>query len=113
MDKKHLYVLWTNADPVTAKLMVFMYTINSMKRGWWEKVTLVIWGAPTKLVATNEEMQAKIKEAQEAGVEVEACIACARELGVIEDLENLGIKVVSWGPLLTNVLKEDETLITI
>lgn len=113
MEKNHLYVLWTNADKVTAKLMVFMYTINSMKRGWWEKVTLVIWGAPTKLAATDPEIQAKIKEAQDEGVEVEACIACARELGVIEELEKQDIKVVSWGPLLTDVLKKEDALITI
>ena len=35
--KKHLYVLWTSADPITADKMVFMYTINSMAHGWWDE----------------------------------------------------------------------------
>jgi hypothetical protein len=48
-DKNHLYILWTNGDPVTAEKMVFMYGINSLLKQWWEKVTLIIWGAPTKL----------------------------------------------------------------
>jgi hypothetical protein len=62
MNKTHLYVLWTNADPVTAEKMVFMYTINSLIHCWWEKVTLTIWGAPTKLVSENADIQEKIRE---------------------------------------------------
>ena len=50
-EKKILHVLWTNGDPITAEKMVFMYTINSLKKGWWEKVNLIIWGAPAKLVS--------------------------------------------------------------
>jgi hypothetical protein len=84
-----------------------------MLRGWWEEVTVCIWGAPTKLVSEDKEIQEYIKKAQEAGVKFEACIACARELGVIEDLENLGIKVFSWGPELTDRLKNDDKLLTI
>ena len=42
MSKKtHLYVLWTNGNPITAEKMIFMYTINSLIKGWWEKVTLI------------------------------------------------------------------------
>jgi hypothetical protein len=40
MEKKdHLYILWTNGDPITAEKRVFMYGINSLLKGWWEKVT--------------------------------------------------------------------------
>ncbi len=56
-DNKHLYVLWTNANSITAENMVFMYATNSLFHGWWEEVTLIIWGAPTKLVAENEHIQ--------------------------------------------------------
>lgn len=111
--KKHLYILWTNPDPLTAKLMVMMYATNSLLREWWEEVTVCIWGATTKLVAENSEIQAEVLKAQKAGVKFEACIACARELGVIEDLEKLGVKVFSWGPELTERLKNDDKLITI
>jgi len=76
-DGKHLYLLWTNDNPVTAEKMVFMYTINSLIHGWWEKVTLIVWGATAKLVSENAEIQNKIKEALEAGVHVTACKACA------------------------------------
>ena len=112
-DKKHLYVLWTNDNPVTAEKMVFMYTINSLIHGWWEKVTLIVWGATTKLVSENKEIQNKIKEALEAGVHITACKACADQLGVTNDLERLGIEVIYWGVPLTEILTNNEKILTI
>jgi hypothetical protein len=113
MDRTHLYVLWTNDNPITAEKMVFMYTINSLIHGWWEKVTLIIWGAPAKLVAEDAGIQEKIREALKAGVHVTACKACADQLGVTEALEKLQIEVKYWGPPLTEILKNNEALLTI
>ena len=112
-EKTHLYVLWTNDNPVTADKMVFMYTINSLKYGWWEKVTLVVWGATAQLASENAAIQQRIAEAQEAGVYVTACKACADQLGVSEALEALGIDVQYLGIALTNVLKNEDALLTI
>ena len=112
-EKKHLYVLWTNADLITAEKMVFMYTTNSLIHGWWEKVTLIIWGAPVKLVSENENVQNLVQEALEAGVHITACKACADQLGVRENLEELNIEVKYWGPPLTELLKSGEKLLTI
>ncbi len=113
MKKAHLYVLWTDDNPITAEKMVFMYTINSLLHGWWEKVTLIIWGATAKLVGENVNIQKKIKEALDAGVQVTACKACAEELGVAETLEKLQIEVKYWGQPLTELLKNDEQLLMI
>ena len=113
MDKTHLYVLWTNDNPITAEKMVFMYTINSLIHGWWEKVTLIIWGAPAKLVSEDLAIQKKIREALDAGVHITACKACADQLGVTEALENLQIEVKYWGQPLTEVLKNNEPLLTV
>ena len=112
-EKTHLYVLWTNADPVTADKMVFMFTINSRIRGWWEQVTLIIWGATAKLTSENPAIQKRIREALDAGVHVTACKACADQLGVTDALEGLGIEVKYWGEPLTDILKADEKLLTI
>ena len=57
MDKRHLHILWTNADPTTGKLMVMMYAKYSMRNHWWDKVTVILWGATTKLMAESEEMR--------------------------------------------------------
>jgi len=112
-EKTHLYLLWTNADPITADKMVFMYTINSLKHDWWDKVTLVVWGATAQYVNDDDFIQSRIKEAQDAGVYVTACKACADQLGVTEKLEELGIDVQYLGIALTNVLKNNETLLTV
>jgi hypothetical protein len=113
MKKTHLFILWTNADPITAEKMVFMYATNSLIHGWWEKVTIIIWGAPAKLVSEDVNMQKKVKEALDAGVHITACKACADELGVTETLKNLNIEVKYLGVPLTEVLTNEERLLTI
>ena len=112
-ERNHLYILWTNGDPVTAEKMVFMYSVNSLRRGWWNKVTLIIWGAPAKLSAEDMGIQAKIREALDAGVHISACKACADQLGVTEALERMNVEVKYWGEPLTEVLKSGQTLLTI
>ena len=112
-EKNHLYILWTNADPITAEKMVFMYGINSRLKKWWEKVTLIIWGATTKLSAEHPEIQKKIKAAMDAGVHVTACKACADQLGATEALLKMNVEVIYWGEPLTRILKDDEALLTI
>ncbi len=112
-DKEHLYILWTNSDPVTADKMVFMYALNGLKKGWWKKITIVIWGSTARLTSENVEVRSKIKELLSAGVKVSACKACADELGVTEKLVTLGIEVKYWGQPLTEIIKSGQPLLTI
>jgi hypothetical protein len=112
-EKKHLYVLWTNDNLITAEKMVFMYTVNSLIHGWWEKVTIIIWGASAKLVSENIDIQKKVKEALDAGVVITACKACADQLGITDALERLNIEVKYWGAPLSDILKREEALLTI
>ena len=113
MDSKKLHILWTNDNMDTSLHMVMMYATNAMLKGWWDSVTVIIWGATAKLVAENEEIQERIKLAEHAGVKFSACVACARNLGVEKELEDLGIEVIPWGPPLTELLQNGEKLITI
>jgi hypothetical protein len=111
--KNSLNILWTNANPITAELMVFMYAEASVTRGWWDEVQIIIWGATAKLVAENKVIQTRLKEIQSSGVIVNACIACATELGVVEELSALGITLMPMGPPLTDILKNNERLLTV
>lgn len=113
MNKTRLYVLWTNDNPVTAEKMVFMYTVNSRLKGWWDDVTLIVWGATAILVSKDAKIQGLVAKALEAGVHVTACKACADQLGVTEKLEELNIEVKYWGQPLTELLKSNERLLTI
>lgn len=109
----HLHILWTNADAATAKLMVMMYAKNAMKNGWWEKVTVIVWGATVKLLAESEELQKEMNEAREYGVTFTGCIACAEELGLTEKMKRLGVDLYKWGPPLTELIKNKEALLTV
>ncbi|MHB1314202.1 MAG: DsrE family protein [Christensenellales bacterium] len=114
MDKENtLYILWTNADINTSLHMVMMYATNSMLKSWWKNVTVIVWGATAKLAAENADVQEKIKMAMHAGVRFSACIACARNLGVIEPLEKAGIEIIAWGDPLTRLIKDGCHLLTV
>jgi len=63
-NSEHLYILWANDNPITAKEMVFMYGLNSLVYGWWDIVTIIIWGATARLVSENIEIQQQIRLAQ-------------------------------------------------
>ena len=67
---KKLHILWTNADVETSRYMVLLYAKNSMLRSWWDEVTVIVWGAPARLIAENEEIAAELRVAQDAGVKV-------------------------------------------
>ena len=109
----NLFILWTNADIITSDKMVMMYATNSMLHQWWDEVTVIIWGATAQLVAENAMIQEKIKLAQHAGVNFTACKACSDQLSVSEKLVELNIEVIYWGEGLTEIIKENEKLITV
>jgi len=111
--KDSLYILWTNADPITSEHMVFMYATNAAKMKWFDKVTVIIWGATSKLVAEDGDIQDLIEAAREAGVEFSACISCANKLGTFEAITNLDIELKGWGVPLTEIIKSDGKLITV
>jgi len=111
--KDHLYVLWTSGEKATFDEMVYMYTLNSMKRQWWKEITLIIWGASATLAGTDADVLKKLKELSEAGVHLTACKACAEHLSVSERFEKEGIEVIYWGTPLTELLKSDKKIITI
>lgn len=105
-NSNKLAVLWTSGDPNVAEKMVFMYTLNAKKQGWFDEVVLIIWGPSAKLSAENEMIGDYIKRMQEAGVKTEACMACARMYDVHEKLAEMGVDVKGMGVPLSNYLKE-------
>ncbi len=100
-----LMVLWTSGDREVALKMVFMYTLNAKKRGWWDQIRFVIWGPSSKLLSEDRELQEEIRKMEEAGVELLACKACADQYGVSDKLEELRIDVKYMGVPMTEMLK--------
>ena len=107
-----LNVLWTTSDLVTSEKMVFMYTHNAKKQGWFDDVVLIVWGPSALLLSENIELQQQIKSMQADGVVLEACIACADMYGVSQSLLDLGIDVKGMGVPLSNYLKEGWKVLT-
>lgn len=107
-----LVVVWTSGDKEVAKNMVFMYSLNAKKRGWFEDVTFIVWGPSSNLLSNDEELQEALKGMIDEGVKVEACLRCAENYGVVEALKGLGIDVKLMGEPLSNYLKEDHRVLT-
>ena len=107
-----LVILWTSDDPYLAERMVLMYTHGAKTEGWFEHVTLIIWGPSAKLTGENLTIQAKLKEMQKDGVVIEACVVCANAYGVTEDLKALGFDVKGMGKPLTDYLKSGKNVLT-
>ena len=107
-----LNVIWSSADREVALKMVFMYTLNAKRLEWWEEIRLVIWGPSAPLLCQDAELQAVLAEIRDAGVELTACKACSDGYGVSDQLESLGVAVQYMGQPLTEMLKENEKVIT-
>ena len=102
-----LCVIWSSADREVALKMVFMYTYNAKAKGWWNTVRFVIWGPSARLLAGDGELEGKVKDMIQSGIEVLACKACADSYpGVTAALEDMGVDVKYMGVPLTEMLKE-------
>jgi hypothetical protein len=108
----HLLIVWTSGDPDVAHKMVFMYAFNAQKNGWWDQVTLLVWGPSAKLSSEDEDIQASLKKMKGQGVELLACKGCADQYGVSSKLEELGIEVKYTGTYLTDFIKSGKKVIS-
>ena len=110
--KDKLVVVWSSGDREIAEKMVFMYTLNSKLKQWWEEVTFIIWGPSAKLISEDIALQESLEKLKDAGVILEACIACANMYRVSKKLAALGIDVKPMGLPLTEYLKDGRAVIT-
>ena len=112
MLENQLTVIWSSADPAVAHKVCFMYTHNAKRRGWFENVTMIVWGPSAELTTRDADIQNAIKAMIADGVVVEACKACSDSYGASECLEELGVDVKYMGTPLTNYLKEGSKVLT-
>ena len=115
LKSDELVILWTSGDKEIAENMVFMFTQNAPKYGWWEadKITLLIWGPSANLLAKDETLQKRIMEMKAAGIKIEACKACADTYQVSDKLTQIGVDVKYMGGGLANYIKEGRKILSI
>jgi hypothetical protein len=108
-----LNILWTTDNKDTVFNMLIMYATNSLSKGWWKKVNVIIWGASAKLVGNDTQVQTEIIEMINQGVQIEACKDCCDNFGVADKLIKLGINVRYMGEPLTDYIKSGEEILSI
>lgn len=112
MDDK-LNILWTTDNRDTIFNMLSMYAINSVNRGWWKHLNIILWGASVKLVANDTQVQTEVLEMIQTGITIEACQDCCETSGVTSIIKNLGIDVKYMGAPFTQYIKDGEKILTI
>ena len=98
-------IVWSSGDREVALMQVFMYAYNCKLRGWMDEVRLLVWGPSAKLLSVDSELQAKLSQLKEVGVELLACKGCADAYGVSAALEELGVTVRYTGKDLADMQK--------
>ncbi|MCF7935929.1 MAG: DsrE family protein [Synergistales bacterium] len=111
-ERSTLVVIWSSDNREVWDELVFMYTLNSAVRGWWDRVVLVIWGPSAKLAGADGGIADNLRDAAAKGVELTACKACADHYGVSGRLEELGVDVRYMGEPLTAFLKSGASVLT-
>jgi hypothetical protein len=109
--------LWMSATVGLGTLATIVVTLLQPGARGAEKVPpvsrlCVVWGPSAKLLAESKVLQDEVKAMQKTGVVVEACVACAKNYGVVDALKGLGIDVKPMGEPLSQRLKGDWKVLT-
>lgn len=110
--KDKLLIVWSSQDIEVAKKMVLLYSSVILERGYWDEATLMVWGPSAKLLANTPELHPFIEKIKASGVQLVVCVVCSDDYGVTQTLQELGIKPIHTGELLTHALKEGYRTIT-
>lgn len=105
-------VVWTTDNKEAIHNMIFLYTLNAKLKGWFDEVTLLVWGASQRILVEDTDIQSKIKEMSDAGVHVKACQKCSENLDIKETLQSCGVEVFYTGVLLSDWLKSGKPILT-
>lgn len=111
-SSKSLVIVWSSGERDVADKMVFMYAYNGMKRDWWDEITLIVWGPSGRLLVQDQELQNKLKQMQDEGIIVKACKGCSDQLGISDELSDLGIEVKYIGKELTDYVQSQSHVLT-
>lgn len=101
-----VFILLSSGDKEVALEVGLIYPLNAAKNKWMDEVRVIIFGPAEKVAAYSPEVQEKLKELQEAGVEIMACKWCADRMNITGILEEAGIKVVYVGSIISQLLKD-------
>jgi len=108
-----VFVVVSSADREAILEPGLLYPLNAAKKKWMDEVKVIIFGPAEKVVAYDSEVQTKVKALLEAGIEVMACKWCSDAWRVSDKLEEVGIKVLYVGEVMSQLLKDGWASVTI
>ena len=101
-----LFVLLSSGDKEVALEVGLAYPLTLVKNKWMDEVKVIVYGPSEKLAAYDAEVQEKLKELQENGIEVMICKYCADKMGITSILEEAGFNVFYVGTTISQLLKD-------
>lgn len=105
--KENLLIVWANGDVEVANKFPLLYSSVILPREYWKTAHLMLWGPSIKLAKKDKKIQKQLKNIQETGVTMSACIVCVEDYKAVKVLEKLNIEINHTGELLTKALKDD------
>lgn len=105
-------ILWTTEEKEVAMKVVLPYVFHGMATGWWEEISLIIWGPSVRLVATDPEVAAMVRDILDSPIRVVACKLCTDKYEVTDFYHKMGIETEYVGAGLSSAIKSDEKVLT-
>ena len=101
-----LFILLSSGDKEVALEVGLAYPLTLIKNKWMDEVKVILYGPSEKLAAHDAEVQEKIKELQDNGIEVMICKYCADRMNITGILEEAGFKVIYVSPIMAQMIKD-------
>ncbi len=101
-----VFVVVSSGDKEVVNWPGLGYPLNAIKNKWMDEVKVILFGPAEELAANDPEVQAKLKELQEVGIEVIACKACSDEWNITNKLEKTGCDVQYVGTIISQLIKD-------
>lgn len=105
-------ILWTTEEKEVAMKVVLPYVFHGKANGWWDEISLVIWGPSVRLVATDPEVAAMVRDILDSPIRVIACKLCTDKYDVTDFYLNLGIGMEYVGAGFSSTIQSGEKVLT-
>lgn len=103
-----LLIVWSSGEVEVAKKLILLYGSVMLERKYWDEATIMVWGPSAKLLAQDKELQKQFEVVKKSGVKFNACVVCADDYGVSDELKELGVELIHTGEMLTESLQSDD-----
>jgi hypothetical protein len=105
-------ILWTTEEKEVAMKVVLPYVFHGKATGWWDEISLIIWGPSVRLVATDPDVASMVRDVLDSNIRVVACKLCTDKYDVTDFYIEMGIETEYVGAELTATIKSGEKVLT-